>query len=152
MAERQLTTGTRRLIDEHCGTEQIPRTGKQTKQTIALVGNSLLTDTIEAMLKAKPHLIVKRLPLPGDGFERRLFPAPDLIIVDLHAVQLAPILTYLVKYPGVPVLGIEINSNQVIALSSRNYTARCSDDLTHIIKDMVAASEPMERLRVAASF
>jgi hypothetical protein len=143
MAVSKLPTGAKRFIEERFISDQIKGTIPQTQQTVALIGDSLLIDSIEAALNAKPNLSVMRLASFGDGFEQRLPSSPDLVIVDLQIVQLGPILAYLLGFPGIPVLGIETNSNQVIALSSRHYTAECSDDLTRIIKDI--APVPVDR-------
>jgi hypothetical protein len=152
MAVSKFSPESTRFFEEHFLGEQVAATTTQAMQTIALVGDSLLTDSIKAALEAKPHLTVIHLPSSGDGFDQRLPFLPDLVIVDLRAVQMAPILAYLLRFPGVPILGIEANSNQVIALSSRSFTAECSDDLTRIIKDMIASHDPVGKLiRIARS-
>jgi hypothetical protein len=138
MAVSGFPTTSKRFRDERFSEEQVAGTILPSRQPIVLVGDSLLIDSIEAALSTKPNLAVVRLTSIGDRLGPHVPLSPKLVIVDLQAVLMAPILAYLLEFPGVPVLGIEINSNQVIALSSRQYTAECSDDLTQIIKVMAA--------------
>ncbi|MGC9467666.1 MAG: hypothetical protein ACP5HS_03680 [Anaerolineae bacterium] len=133
--------GTERHFERHLEQDRIVGMTIQTRQTIALVGDSLLMDIVEATLKTKPGLKVVRLSGSEDMDARRRAAPPDLIIVDLQTVDQASILTYLLRYPGVQLLAVEANSDRVIALSSQHYTAECSDDLTQIIKDLNIASE-----------
>lgn len=103
-------------------------------QVVALVGNSLLTDSIEASLKARDSLWVVHVSVAAE-LPRVTGPfIPDVIIADLHVVGLTSVLDYLTLYPGVALLGVEARSECVTAFNCERFTIHTADDLAQVIR------------------
>ncbi len=106
---------------------------------IALVGESLLSDTIEITLQVDPGIKIVRLPANLGPHDRRGPLAPDVIIADLNAVELPQLIAYLVKFPDTPLLGIEATTDRVIALSCREHAVHSAEDLSRVVHHAVGA-------------
>lgn len=118
------------------------------QQIVALAGESLLTDSVEASLRTKPDFSVVRLVPGSELYDGRTAVRPDLIIADLHALQFSHMLAYLMKYPDVALLGIDPISSRVLALSCQHHTVETADDLARVIREMApparGAAHPTE--------
>ena len=121
--------------------------GDMSKQRIvALFGDSLLMDTVEASLEDHKDLGVIRIHTAVTEVAQRLKAlCPDLVIVDLNDTHAQFVLPLLKDLPQVPLLCLDANCSKVISLSSRQYTALTSNDLAHLIKIQTAnAGSPVE--------
>ena len=110
--------------------------GSMSKQRIvALFGDSLLMDSVEASLGTHEELGVIRIDTSiADATQRLKTMCPDLVILDLSDLNAHLVLPFLRDLPGVPLLCLDISCNKVISLSSQQYTALTSKDLAHLIK------------------
>jgi chemotaxis response regulator CheB len=105
------------------------------RRVLVLFGDSLLMDTVEASLEKNPALGVVRIHTAvADLGERLKCLGPDVVIFDLDTPHLEFVLPFLRDKPGVPLLGLDVNCNKVIALSSHRYTALTAHDLAQVIQ------------------
>jgi len=101
---------------------------------VVLVGDSLLLDVVEVSLGANPDLGVTRVRAAVPDAEERIRSlSPDLVIFDLTAPQLAFVIPLLREQPGVPLIGLDINTSQVVALSGQPYVTLTANDLVDVI-------------------
>ena len=109
-------------------------TGVQT--VVALLGESLLMDSIEASLSSEPDLNIVRLS--SDPSAMDLWPAvPSLILTDLNELRQRTILSYLKQFPDTPMLGIDATSHSGIAISIEPYAVQSIEDLTAVIRNKI---------------
>ena len=115
---------------------------EKTGQVVALLGGSVLMDSIEASLSSEPGLNIVRLS--GDPSAPVLWPAePDLILTDLNELRQRTILIYLKRFPDTPMLGIDATPHGPIAMSMEPYSVRSIEDLTAVIRNkMMPHSRP----------
>ena len=112
----------------------MPATGVQV--VVALLGESLLMDSIEASLSSKPDLNIVRLS--SDPSAMDLWPAvPNLILTDLNELHQRTIFSYLKQFPDTPMVGIDATSHRVITISIEPYAVRSTEDLTAVIRNKV---------------
>jgi CheY-like chemotaxis protein len=108
------------------------------RRKLVLVGDSLLLDVVEVSLGANPDLSVTRVRAAVPDAEERIRSlSPDLVIFDLTAPQLAFVIPLLREQPGVPLIGLDINTSQVVALSGQPYVTLTANDLVDIIQQHV---------------
>jgi hypothetical protein len=111
---------------------------------LVLLGDSLLMDAIEANLARRDSLQLLRVRTIGPSPVQHLDGlSPDLIIFDFDAIHFEYLLPLLRNRPGLPLLGLDINCNKIIALSSQQYPALSSDDLTQIIHRQAGPLRPV---------
>lgn len=106
------------------------------KQKIAaLYGNSLFIASLEACLRDKKELAVVRIDatLP-DATERLAALCPDVVIFDLDAPHAQFVTSFLRGHPGLPLMGLGLTDNNVMVLSSQQYTALTANDLAQVIQ------------------
>lgn len=105
------------------------------KQIIVLFGDSLFMDTIEAGLGAGREFGLVRIYTSVTDVGKRLQSFhPDLVIFDVLNLDDHAVLTLLKDQPGTLFLGLDINTNRIIALTCQCHTANSLSDLTHIIR------------------
>jgi len=109
--------------------------GMAEQRKVVLYGNSLFMAGVEASLRDRDELNVIRIDatLPGAGQRLSAF-CPDAIIFDLAAPHSEFVLPFLREHLGLPLIGLDVTSNTVIVLSSRQYTAQTADDLAQVIQ------------------
>ena len=108
------------------------------------LGDSLLMDAVEANLTGRDSLHLVRVRAAGHAPGQRLNSLfPDLIIFDFDAIHFELLLPLIRSRPGLPLLGLDINSNKIIALSSQQYPALNTDDLTRIIQRQTGPLRPV---------
>jgi hypothetical protein len=110
-------------------------------QVVALIGDTLLTDAIEASLAERNDLWVLRMATADDIPSVCRFFIPDFIIADLNTVALASVITYMTQYPGTSLLGMESRSDRVIALSCDQFTVQSAADLARVIRQTLHQEE-----------
>ncbi|MGD8623311.1 MAG: hypothetical protein PVF47_00625 [Anaerolineae bacterium] len=105
------------------------------KQVVALFGDSLLIDTVEASLRNKEELGIVRIQnSTNDVTERLKALSPDLIILDSNDSSNQSLFSFFKEQASIPLLCLDVSCNTVVALSCQHYTARTSNDLTHVIQ------------------
>lgn len=105
------------------------------QRVVALYGDSLLIDTVEASLQDNHELGIVRIPAAADNvLERIKALCPDLIIVDTQDPDTQFILPFFRDEAGVPLLCLDASCNKVVALSCQHYTAKSGSDLAHLIR------------------
>ena len=104
------------------------------RRIVALFGNSLLIDAVAAGLSDKQEFGVMRLYTPITDEERLRSLSPDFVIFDLDTPDSGFIVRFLRNQPGVPLLGLDVTSNQAVLISSQQHTPLTMDDLAQIIR------------------
>ncbi|MCZ7574278.1 MAG: hypothetical protein M5U01_37480 [Ardenticatenaceae bacterium] len=105
---------------------------------VVLYGASLFVAGVETSLRNRPRLDVERIDaaLP-DARQRLNALRPDVIIFDSSDARLGtlPGMTQLLREnPGVPVIGLDLTSNEVTVLSSQQWSATTIEDLVAAIR------------------
>lgn len=104
-----------------------------TRDTVVLLGSSLLMDTVEASLQRNRSLDVIRIRADDVNWRSCMnLLSPDLVIFD-WGLPCSQALVILRDQPGVPLIGLDAATSSVIALSSREYTPVTSKDLAELI-------------------
>jgi hypothetical protein len=107
--------------------------GKQ--RLVALYGDNLLMDTVEASLAGKEGLGVIRIHTTVNGVVERLKAlGPDLVIFDMNDPNSWFVFALLRERPGTPLLCLDITQSKVIALNCWQFTALTADDLAEVIQ------------------
>lgn len=105
------------------------------KQTVVLYGDSLFMDSIEAGLGINREFDLVRFSTNVTNINKRLkLFHPDIVIFDILTLTDHVILSLLKDYPNILFLGLDINTNQIIALRSQCHLADSLADLTEIIR------------------
>jgi hypothetical protein len=101
---------------------------------VVLFGDSLLMDTVEASLSDSPHFGIIRFHQTVTNVAARLKTLqPNLIVFDLGSPLSQFIIPFLQEQPSVPLLGLDVTSSRVIALSCEHYPVLTVDDLSKVI-------------------
>ena len=105
------------------------------QRTVALVGDSLFMDTVEASLKSQRGMNVVRI----QGYVRDVKACvesvhPDLVIFDWDTYYSRFVMLILKEQPSIPFIGLDVSSRKVIAMSSQQYTPLTVNDLTQVIQ------------------
>jgi hypothetical protein len=109
------------------------------QQLVALFGDSLIIDTVEASLQKKEELGIVRIQNGvNDVAERLKAVCPDLIILDSNDPNAQFLLAFFLEQANVPLLCLDASCKTVVALSCQHYTARTTNDLTHVIQMQTA--------------
>lgn len=104
------------------------------QQLVVLLGDSLLLDSVEASLTHQDMLSVLRLRTAAPEVTERMDTLrPELIIFDLNAPNFRSLMPFLRMQPSVPLLGLDINTQQAIGLSAQTHTVVGADELQHVI-------------------
>jgi hypothetical protein len=107
-----------------------------TKQrVVALYGDSLLIDTIEASLQDNQELGIVRIHASvNDVLARIKALCPDLVILDMQDPHTQFVLPFFREEPGVPLLCLDVSCSKVVALTCKHFTAVSAADLAQIIR------------------
>ena len=112
------------------------------KQLIVLFGESLLMDAVEASLRVRADLETVRVPSTMQQVEDHIRSLdPNFLIFDWDAPHSQIVFSYLRDRPGTPLLGLDVNRNDLIAVISLEYPAITINDLANIIKLEIAHSQ-----------
>lgn len=104
-------------------------------QVVVLFGDSLLMDAVEASLGRRQGLSVVRISTTMHHVEEYVHSLrPDFIIFDWDAPHTQIILSFLRYRPGVPLVGIDITTSRVTALSSLDYPVLTVSDLAQVVR------------------
>jgi hypothetical protein len=104
------------------------------QRLVALYGDNLLMDTVEASLAGNKGLGVIRIHTTvNDVVERLTALSPDLVIFDMNDPNSWFVFALLRERPGTPLLCLDITQSKVIALNCQQFTALTADDLAEVI-------------------
>ncbi|MGC9333941.1 MAG: hypothetical protein ACP5JJ_07330 [Anaerolineae bacterium] len=105
------------------------------QRVIALYGDSLLIDTVEAGLQDNQDLGIVRIHATVENvLERIKALCPDLIILDTQDPHTQFVLPFFREESGVPLLCLDVSCSKVVALSCKHYDAVSASDLAHVIR------------------
>lgn len=101
---------------------------------VALCTNSVVVSSIGASLEGRPGVEVLHIdPRSPDAVRRLRDLWPDIAIVDLTMEQSEPI-SLLRRYPGFLLIGVDLNSDQLVVLSSEPARPLTMDNLMRLIE------------------
>lgn len=110
------------------------------QQVVALVGDTLLIDSIEASLTNYKELGLVRINTRVANIVEHLrLHCPDLIIFDATDPEAQFALLFGQVQPSIPLLGLDIRCNKVVSLSCQHHTAQSASDLTNVIRGRLLA-------------
>ncbi len=103
------------------------------RQTVVLYGNSLFVTGMEASLRGERGLEVVRIDATIPSAAQCLDALrPDVVIFDLTAPNSPS--SILQEYPGLPLIGLDPNSDTVVVFSSQQHTVLTTNDLAQVIQ------------------
>lgn len=109
------------------------------RRIVALVGDSLLMDTIEASLGDSQEFGVMRMYSTVTDIAGRLESlCPDAIIFDWDTPHAEFVLPILRNQPGLPLMGLDVTCSKVIALFSERHITTTVQDLSKVLKVQMA--------------
>jgi hypothetical protein len=115
-------------------------------QLVVLLGDSLLMDTVEASLRKKRALGMVRIQGDIDSWQACIeVLCPDLVIFDWGTPGAQIALSLLRNQPGIPLIGIDITTNNVTVLSSCQCTPLAANDLTEVIQLQTFIGQKIKR-------
>ncbi len=101
---------------------------------VALCTNSVVVSSIGASLEGRPGVEVLHIdPRSPDAVRRLRELWPDVAIVDLSTAQSEPI-SLLRRYPGLVLIGVDLNSNELVVLSSEPASPLTMENLMRLIE------------------
>ncbi len=101
---------------------------------VALCTNSVVVSSIGASLEGRPGVQVLHIdPRSPDAVRRLRDLWPDIAIVDLTMEESEPI-SLLRKYPGLLLIGVDLNSDELVVLSSEPASPLTMDNLMRLIE------------------
>jgi DNA-binding NarL/FixJ family response regulator len=113
------------------------------KRVIALFGDSLLIDTVEASLQNSHNLGVVRVQTASaDALDRLESLSPDLIIFDLNDPNSHLVIPFFRDHQSTPLLCLDVTCSKVLALSCQHHTATSALDLQRLIYQETAHHAP----------
>lgn len=102
-------------------------------QRVLLYGRSVILGTLEASLKRYPHIEVCVLSTPFPTVEELKAMAPDVVIFDTGAPRPEAAFALLETYPGLLLIGMDVDRDEMLVLSSHPAQALCITDLVEVI-------------------
>jgi DNA-binding NarL/FixJ family response regulator len=105
------------------------------KKKVILYGSSLFIAGLDASLSDIPGLEIQRVEARlGNDLELVRAGTPDVIIVDLGVASKNLTLALLQKFPGVTMIGLDPESDQLLILSVQQQKAQAAADLVKVIQ------------------
>jgi hypothetical protein len=96
-------------------------------------------DAVEASLADRQGIDLVRIRSAILDFETRVKSlCPDLVIFDFDTIYSQFVIPLLRARPDVALVGLDFNSNQVVVLSGRAYTARTAQELARLLQNQTA--------------
>jgi hypothetical protein len=101
---------------------------------VVLLGDSVLIDGVAVSLGGCPELGVARIDTLVIDIEACIKSLkPDLVVFELDSPYSAHILSLLREQPGIQLVGLDLTSNRVLVLNSRQHKTRSMDEFSHVI-------------------
>lgn len=111
------------------------------KRTVALFGDTLLIDSIEASLSSQQELGLVRINTQVANVVEHLRKLnPDLIIFDSDDPQSKFVVPFLQVQSRIPLLCLNGSRSTIVALTAQHFTAQSASELTRAIQGRVLAA------------
>ena len=115
---------------------------KGSKATVWLIGNSMLIDGVEACLRdLKMDNLVRWNVITADFAKNLKASHPELIIFEQGTPEVDKLLNMIQEYPGINMLGIDLESNKVLIMDSFQIQIRSMSDLHRVVQDIAGGRE-----------
>ncbi len=103
-------------------------------RNVVLYGSDLVVATIGETLRGQAGLrIVQIDPLLPDALQKLDAARPDAVLFDLASTQPDFSVALLRKHPGLVLIGVDLGSNKMLAMSGRESRLLTTDDLVRTI-------------------
>ncbi len=104
---------------------------------VVLLGNSVVASSLASTLRNRPELDIHQLDAAAPEALARLRDAhPDAIILcELATAPSDLIFLLLGEYPGLLVIGVDVDGDRMIVLCGRQASLRTEDDLLEAIRE-----------------
>ena len=107
------------------------------KPAVLLEGDSLLMDSIAALLQADGGLEVRRIGKASDRPPPWTIDPPAIVLFDLDRIEAGSLLKFLTENPGPALIGLSLTGKTVLLLSRELRTVATSEELHAIIMDQL---------------
>lgn len=102
---------------------------------VVLYGSDLVVSSIGANLQDRERFrLIQIDPLLPDALHRLETIHPDVVLFDLTLVQPDFSTTVLRRYPGLLLIGIDLNKDKMLVLSGEEFRLLTQEDLVHVIE------------------
>lgn len=106
-----------------------------TRQTVVLVGETLVIDVIDACLQNMSSIATARLSSTNPDFRQQLNALScGLIIIDLDGPELPALTTHLKNQHQAPIMLLNADTNDAVLMCSQTFKLRCVDELVDVVK------------------
>jgi hypothetical protein len=115
-----------------------PRTDeRKSRPVVWIIGNTMLMDGVEGCLRElKFNNLIRRSAISADFAIDMKANHPDLIIFERNTPGSFNLLQLLKENPGIHLLGIDLECNQVLVMNSYQIQTRTMGDLHQIVQDI----------------
>lgn len=107
------------------------------KPTVLLEGDSLLMDSIAALLQSDGGLDVRRIGKVSDRLQPQEINPPAIVFFDLDRIEAGLLLEFLTENPGPALIGLSLTGNKVLLLSRELRTVATREELQAIIVEQL---------------
>ncbi len=107
------------------------------KPTVLLEGDSLLMDSIAALLKTDGGLEVRQIGKASDRYPPQEINPPAIVLFDLDRIETGLLLKFLTENPGPVLIGLSLSGNTAVLLSRELRTIATSEELQAIIMEQL---------------
>lgn len=114
------------------------------KRRVILYGRSVILGTLGASLSCYPELEIVHSTVPLPQFAELKALAPDVIIYDIESATPAPALALLESIPGLQLIGLNPDTNQVQVWSGTHLHELSTRDLVKVITQAGADTDRSE--------
>lgn len=115
---------------------------KDSKAAVWLIGNSMLIDGVESCLRdLKMDNLVRWNVINADFAKNLKASHPELIIFEQGSPEVDKLLNMIQEYPGINMLGIDLESNKVLIMDSFQIQIRSMSDLHRVVQDIAGGRE-----------
>lgn len=112
----------------------------QAQRTVALYGVSVFMAAVEAALNTAPGFHVMRVNASLADAEQRLDGiCPDIVIVDLADTHANFPISFLLRHPDLPVIGLDLTNHKVVVLACEYPAVTTLDELVRLIHSQMPA-------------
>ncbi len=113
-----------------------------TRQTVVLVGETLVIDVIDACLQNTSSITAARLSSASPDFHQQLNTLPcGLIILDLNGPELPALTTHLKNQRQASIMLLNADTNDAVLMCSQTFKLRCVDELVDVIKAIIGGQK-----------
>jgi hypothetical protein len=103
---------------------------------VVLYGSDLVVATVGETLRGQAGFqIVQIDPLLPDALQRLDAARPDTVLFDLASTQPDFTIALLRKHPSLVLIGVDLGSNKMLAMSGQESRLLTTDDLVHVMEE-----------------